>query len=404
MAEGDKGDEARPSVAAYFTELDERSNPLLIALGHVVVAAAGLEGSLRLELARLHLAAEAEQGAHGSETLGKQVAALENLTAGQLLRRLREQGLPQNLEGRIAGAVSRRNRLVHHLFEDPKLAGAVAGDGAADEAIGQLQQLALDCAALSVELQSFALPKIEASMGASKEELVNFVLSLDSKQIQQQAVREQLEAIQTLGAAAGWTGPSDSTCPLPDDLWGLNPHHRVTVDWMGEEFETLADLLRPGLRAVCIGINPSPTSVAAGHYYQGQIGRRLWQRLYQAGAIDAAGTGREDDAAFVAGIGFTDIVKRPTPRATAISQTEFEHGRELLVKKLRRNRPSLLIFTYKQAATALLGSFKGHGHRPELEFDGVQVFVMPGPYERADRVTTALEKLRELLDANSGTQ
>jgi hypothetical protein len=35
---------------------------------------------------------------------------------------------------------------------------------------------------------------------------------------------------------------------------------------MGEKAETLADLLRPGLRAVVVGINPSPVSVAAGHY------------------------------------------------------------------------------------------------------------------------------------------
>ena len=30
--------------------------------------------------------------------------------------------------------------------------------------------------------------------------------------------------------------------------------HRVTEDWMGTPVETLEDLLRPGLRAVCIGI------------------------------------------------------------------------------------------------------------------------------------------------------
>jgi hypothetical protein len=34
---------------------------------------------------------------------------------------------------------------------------------------------------------------------------------------------------------------------------------------MGEEVETLADLLRDGLRAVAVGINPAPKSVAAGH-------------------------------------------------------------------------------------------------------------------------------------------
>jgi TDG/mug DNA glycosylase family protein len=43
--------------------------------------------------------------------------------------------------------------------------------------------------------------------------------------------------------------------------------HRATEEWMGQQVETLEDLLRPGLRAVCIGINPAPTSVGAGHYY-----------------------------------------------------------------------------------------------------------------------------------------
>ena len=40
--------------------------------------------------------------------------------------------------------------------------------------------------------------------------------------------------------------------------------HTVTVAWMGEHVQTPEDLIRPGLRAVCVGINPSPTSVAAG--------------------------------------------------------------------------------------------------------------------------------------------
>jgi G:T/U-mismatch repair DNA glycosylase len=43
--------------------------------------------------------------------------------------------------------------------------------------------------------------------------------------------------------------------------------HRAIEEWMGQQVETLEDLLRPGLRAVCIGINLAPTSVGAGHYY-----------------------------------------------------------------------------------------------------------------------------------------
>ena len=58
---------------------------------------------------------------------------------------------------------------------------------------------------------------------------------------------------------------------VPDDaMAGLvlsdEPGHRLTETWMGRETLTLADLLRPGLRAVVVGINPSPVSVAAGHY------------------------------------------------------------------------------------------------------------------------------------------
>jgi TDG/mug DNA glycosylase family protein len=278
--------------------------------------------------------------------------------------------------------------MVHRLFEDPQLVKAMAGTGVADEAVATLQQLALDCAALSAELHLFAMPKIETSIGASKEELLDFVLSLDPAQIQQELEREQVEALQELGNASDWA---------PGELWGLNTHHRITVSWQGEQVETLADLLRPGLRAVCIGINPSPVSVTAGHYYQGPIGRRFWQRLQRAGVIEETGTGREDDAAFLAGIGFTDIVKRPTTRANEITAAELEKGRELLTEKLRRHRPALLIFTFKKTATSLFGRFKGHGHRPELELGDAQVFVMPGPYERADRVGAALEQLRSLL-------
>jgi TDG/mug DNA glycosylase family protein len=48
---------------------------------------------------------------------------------------------------------------------------------------------------------------------------------------------------------------------------------------MGERIETLEDLLRLGLRAVCVGINPAPPSVKAGHYYQGRRGQAFWTRL-----------------------------------------------------------------------------------------------------------------------------
>ena len=164
---------------------------------------------------------------------------------------------------------------------------------------------------------------------------------------------------------------------------------------MGEEVETLADLLRPGLRAAIVGINPSMVSVEAGHYYQGTLGKLLWRRLRAAGVLETAEPGREDDDAFAAGVGFTDIVKRPSARAHEIRAPEFAHGREALEAKLAANAPGLVIFTYKKSATVLRGPFPGHGFVPGLEVAGIPAFVMPGPYERADRAAAVLAELRE---------
>jgi TDG/mug DNA glycosylase family protein len=163
---------------------------------------------------------------------------------------------------------------------------------------------------------------------------------------------------------------------------------------MGEEVVTLADLLRPGLRAVVVGINPSTVSVAAGHYYQGRFGKRFLARLAQAGILPP-GEGFEDDRAFAAGIGFTDVVKRPTPRSSGLRPCELEHGRELLQAKLASLAVPKVLFTYKRAAHALLGPFDGHGPLPDRRLAGAEVFVMPGPMERAGRVELALDQLRE---------
>jgi TDG/mug DNA glycosylase family protein len=155
---------------------------------------------------------------------------------------------------------------------------------------------------------------------------------------------------------------------------------------------TLEDLLRPGLRAVVVGINPSSVSVAAGHYYQGRAGQRFFARLRAAGLLPA-GDGFEDDIAFAAGIGFTDLVKRPTPRASDLDPSELTQGRAALIEKLERVRPELVIFTFKQSAEVLLGPFKGHGFLPDRRLGGIEVFVMPGPFAKSDDVDRALRAL-----------
>jgi len=180
------------------------------------------------------------------------------------------------------------------------------------------------------------------------------------------------------------------------------PGHRTRVEWMGGPVVTLADLLRPGLLAVVVGVNPAPDSVAAGHYWQGRMGRTLWRRLRSVGLMpDGYDTGYEDDAAFEVGVGFTDVVKRATASAAELGAEERRHGRADLEEKLRRAGAPLVIFALKEAATTLLGDFSGNGFL-SARIGGSEVFVMPGPYEKADRAEAVLDTLRRWVRLRRG--
>lgn len=100
-----------------------------------------------------------------------------------------------------------------------------------------------------------------------------------------------------------------------------------------------------------------------------------------------------DDVAFRSGVGFTDIVKRPTTAAKDVLVDEFEHGRDILRKKIEGVGPQLVIFTFKAAAVKLFGGFEGNGFIGET-VGGGEVFVMPGPYESASTASQTLDRLK----------
>lgn len=160
--------------------------------------------------------------------------------------------------------------------------------------------------------------------------------------------------------------------PRSDD-----PDHRATVEWMGEQVETLDDLLRKGLRAVAIGINPAPKSVAVGHYYQGNYGKTFFRRLRMAGLMPD-GDGFEDDRAFATGTGFTDVVKRATPNKQGLRDGELEHGRKSLEEKIATLDVPLIIFVFKSAADTLLGPLPPYfyGLVPRRRLGEARIFVI----------------------------
>jgi hypothetical protein len=88
-------------------------------------------------------------------------------------------------------------------------------------------------------------------------------------------------------------------------------------------------------------------------------------------------------------------VNRPTPRAHGLRPGELQHGRALLDEKLAALHVPRMLFTFKAGAQALLGTFEGHGLLADRTLAGAEVFVMPGPMERTDRVQLALAQLAD---------
>lgn len=109
---------------------------------------------------------------------------------------------------------------------------------------------------------------------------------------------------------------------------------------------TLPDYLREGLDVLSIGLNPSVRSVEAGYCFANPQ-NRFWKAFNAAGIVPVALTpSREamEELLRVYGIGFTDVVKRATPNASALRAADFKAGAPVLRRKLLRYAPAIAWF------------------------------------------------------------
>jgi double-stranded uracil-DNA glycosylase len=104
------------------------------------------------------------------------------------------------------------------------------------------------------------------------------------------------------------------------------------------------DLLRPGLRLLICGYNPSLRSGTTGHHYA-HPGNRFWRVLAAAGITDRVYAPTEDTALLDLGIGFTNIVARPTRRADELQPDEIRAGAAILRAHLEEYRPRVVAYT-----------------------------------------------------------
>jgi len=117
------------------------------------------------------------------------------------------------------------------------------------------------------------------------------------------------------------------------------------------QFKTLDDLLKRNLDVVFVGINPSIYSVEHGHYFA-RPGNRFWPCLSRSKlsaparkALHVDALGPEHDRALQQfGIGFTDVAKRPTAKASDLPLKELAAGVDALLDKLHKFKPRIACF------------------------------------------------------------
>ncbi len=176
--------------------------------------------------------------------------------------------------------------------------------------------------------------------------------------------------------------------------------------------KTLRDYLRPGLDIVFVGINPGSRSAQVGHYFA-HPNNRFWPAINRSGLLTMPLDAETDDEMLDQGIGFTDVVKRPSNSASQLRAADYREWGPRLREKLERYRPLIVCFHGVTAYRNYLRYTEGIDIRSELgeqaeTIGGSAVFVVPNPspanaaYSVDDLVAwyQQLRDLRNLLKLN----
>jgi TDG/mug DNA glycosylase family protein len=152
----------------------------------------------------------------------------------------------------------------------------------------------------------------------------------------------------------------------------------------------LPDLLRDGLDVAFVSINPSLYSVERGHYFA-RKSNKFWpcisrSELTRAAreALDLERLGPENDRTLLDfGIGFTDLVKRPTARAADLGPGELAGGVQSLLEKVERYRPRVACFHgvtgYRHVHEKLAAGSDVILGPQAIHIGDTRLFVVPNP-------------------------
>jgi TDG/mug DNA glycosylase family protein len=151
-------------------------------------------------------------------------------------------------------------------------------------------------------------------------------------------------------------------------------------------------VIAPDLEALFVGINPGLASARAGHHFANPA-NPFWRLLHESGFTPVRLPPDRDRELLAYGLGVTNLVARETAGASDLTRGDFEGGRDVLARKIRRYRPRAVVFV---GLTAYAAFMRGHGPRGRIAcgeqadgFTGTRVFVLPNPSGRNAHYTYA---------------
>lgn len=150
-----------------------------------------------------------------------------------------------------------------------------------------------------------------------------------------------------------------------------------------KEVPTLPDYLEKGLDIVFVGLNPSLYSAQRGHYFANPR-NRFWEALNRSGLVGRELSPEQDSHILEFGIGFTDVVKRPTPQASGLSAADFRQWCPVLKDKLLKYQPRVACFHGLTGYKAYLKYGEAVAETPglgaqERTIGRSRVFLVPNP-------------------------
>jgi len=157
---------------------------------------------------------------------------------------------------------------------------------------------------------------------------------------------------------------------------------------------TLPDTVGPGMRVLVCGLNPSVYSADIGIGF-GRGGNRYWAAALAAGLVTRDRDPRR--ALLDHGIGMTDLVKRATPRADALTTAEYRAGLERVTRLVDWLQPGAVCFVGLAGWRAAVDRKAVAGVQPD-GLGSTPVYVMPStsglnartpPSELADHLRAA---------------